>query len=363
MTRAKSKSKAGRLKKLLLWINFSMIILLLLTYATPFVSVSRWGWLSLLTLSYPFILFVNGIFAIGWIFFRSWYAVFSILAIISGVSLHRDYIQLLPSSKNNLCEESIRIFTYNMRGLSMIYVKQEAGIDAKIDTLYHVLTDLKEYPDIICLQEAIKGDRIAKRFGLDYSVHAPKSSLWLLSRYPILNNGQIVGAEESPSSMWADLQTPQGILRVYNMHLVSNRVTNTTEELIQDMDLQNENTWNNIRFIVSRYKFTTQKRAKEASTIRVHMATCKYPFVLAGDGNDTPLSHTYRVLKHGLKDSFEEKGFGLSTTYESKLPLLRIDYVLGSQDIEFKNHITPHIRYSDHFPVSAGICILPKAGS
>jgi len=364
MTRAKSKSKAGRWRKLMLWINFSFIVLLALTYATPFISVDRWGWLSLLALAYPFILLANGIFATGWIFFRSWYAMFSIVALLAGVSLHKRYIQIFPhSGKHALCKESIRMLSYNMRGLSMIYIRQDAGIRAKIDTLYNVLTDLKEYPDIICLQEAIKGDLIAKRFGLDYSVHAPKSSLWLLSRYPILKNGQIEGAEESPSTMWADIQTPQGILRVYNMHLFSNRVTNTTEELIQDLDLQNENTWNNIRFIVSRYKYTTKKRAKEASTIRTHMASCIYPAVLAGDGNDTPLSNTYKVLKTGLKDSFEEKGFGLSTTYESKLPLLRIDYVLGSPEIIFKDHFTHHIRYSDHFPVSAGICIQSKSGS
>ncbi|HZV69654.1 MAG TPA: endonuclease/exonuclease/phosphatase family protein [Saprospiraceae bacterium] len=364
MTRAKSNPKAGRLKKWMLLINFSFIILLLLTYATPYMSVKTWGWLSLLALAYPFILLANGIFATGWILVRSWFAVFSIIAILAGAGIHSRYIQILPSpGKKSLCKESIRILTYNMRGLSMIYVRQDAGIQAKIDSLYNVLTDLKEYPDIICLQEAIKGDLIGKRFGLNYSVHAPKSSLWLLSRYQILKNGQIEGAEESPSTMWADIKTPQGIVRVYNMHLVSNRVTNTTEELIQDMDLKNENTWNNIRFIVSRYKSTTQKRAKEASAIRAHMASCKYPVILAGDGNDTPLSHTYNVLKKGLKDSFEERGLGLSTTYESRLPLLRIDYVLGSPGISFKDHYTHHIRYSDHFPVSAGICIQSKTGS
>ncbi|MEO6131420.1 MAG: endonuclease/exonuclease/phosphatase family protein [Saprospiraceae bacterium] len=364
MTRAKSKPKAGRFKKLMLWINFTFILLLLLTYATPYVTVSKWGWLSLLALAYPFILLVNGMFATGWILFRSWFAFFSIAVILGGMGIHSRYIRILPARhKNDVCKESIRILTYNMRGLSMIYVRQDGGIQAKIDSLYNVLTDLKEYPDIICLQEAINGDLIGKRFGLNYSAHAPRSSLWLLSRYQILRNGQIEGAEESPSTMWADIKTPQGILRVYNMHLVSNRITNTTEELAQDMDLKTENTWNNIRFIVSRYKYTTLKRAKEASAIRNDIAHCKYPAVLAGDGNDTPLSHTYKVLKSGLKDSFEAKGFGISTTYESRLPLLRIDYVFGSNGVSFKDHYTHHINYSDHYPVSAGICLQSKSGS
>ena len=197
----------------------------------------------------------------------------------------------------------------------MIYVRKDAGINAKIDTLYNALADVKEYPDIICIQEGIKGDLIGNRFGLPYSIHAPKSSLWLLSRYPISRNGVIEGAEESPSTLWADLKTPQGMMRIYNMHLVSNRVTNTTEELIQDLSFPKETTWNNIRFIVGRYRATTLKRVKEASSIRTHLASCPYPAVLAGDGNDTPLSHTYHVLSRGLKDSFEETGFGLSTSY------------------------------------------------
>jgi endonuclease/exonuclease/phosphatase family metal-dependent hydrolase len=363
MTRAKSKSRASRFIKTLLWINFVLIFILALTYVTPFISVDRWGWFSLLALTYPFFLLANGIYGLFWIFFRKWYALFSIVALLAGLPIHKRYIQIIPSAGRGSCKESIRLLTYNMRGLSMIYVRRDAGISAKIDTLYNVLTDLKEYPDIICLQEAVKGDQIGARFGLKYNIHAPKSSLWLLSRYPIIQNGQIEGAEESPSTLWADIKTPQGMMRVYNMHLVSNRVTNTTEELIQDLAFQNENTWNNIRFIVGRYKFTTLKRAREASKVRSHMASCPYPAVLAGDGNDTPLSHTYNVLSKGLKDSFEESGFGVSTTYESQLPMLRIDYVLGSPDIQFKEQTTHHIKYSDHFPVGTGICIQSRKGS
>lgn len=245
----------------------------------------------------------------------------------------------------------------------MVPVGKNDGMSVKIDSIYNALTDLKEYPDIICLQEAYSGDQIAKRFGLDHSIHGPKSTLWILSRYAIEKSGKVEGAESSPSSIWADIRTPQGILRVYNMHLVSNRVTTTTEELIEDMDLQNENTWNNIRFIVYRYRHTTQKRAAEAKTLRDHMASSKYPVIIAGDGNDTPLSHTYNVLKDGLKDSFEEKGFGVSTTYESRLPLLRIDYLFGTDNILFKDHTTHRISYSDHYPISSGICILSAEGS
>ena len=363
MTRAKNSPKTGLLKKWILWINLSFIFLLVLTYLTPLVSSEKWGWLTLLTLTYPFIMLVNGIFASGWFFMRSWYAVFSLVTLLAGMHIHTSYFKLFSANRSATCEESVRLMSYNMRGLSMVPVKKGTGIEGKIDSLYNALNALKEFPDILCLQEASRGDLIAKRFGMKYSIHAPKSSLWLLSRYPIIKNGELEGEEVSPSCMWADIKTPQGMMRLYNMHLVSNRITNTTEVLLQDMDLQNENTWSNIRFIVSRYKQTTAKRSIEAQSLKNHLSKCPYPAIIAGDGNDTPLSHTYHILADDMKDSFRQSGSGLSTTYESSLPLLRIDYILGTGEISFKDHQTHLLPYSDHYPVSTGICIKSVDGS
>ena len=364
MTRARNKSKAAVLIKWLFGVNLFFLVLLLLTYATPYIRVESWGWLSLLALAYPFVLLTNGVFAAVWLVWRKWYAALSLVAILAGMTYHMRYIKLFSlRGLHASCEESIRLMSYNVRGLSLVPGGKNSGIQAKIDSLYKALNDLHEFPDILCLQEATSGDLIAKRFGMKHSLHAPKSSLWLLSRFPILKHGELKGAEESPSCMWADLKTPQGILRVYNMHLVSNRVTNTTEELIQDMDLKNENTWHNIRFIFKRYKQTTILRAREAQALRDHFANSPYPAVIAGDGNDTPLSHTYYVLSSGLNDSFLDRGYGLSTTYNSTLPLLRIDYLLGNASVAFKDHTTHHLRYSDHYPVSTGICLNSGSGS
>jgi endonuclease/exonuclease/phosphatase family metal-dependent hydrolase len=358
MTRAKSKGQPGLVKKWVLGINLFFILLLLLTYITPYIKVDTWGWLSLLALTYPFILLINFIFAVAWLFTGNWYSVFSLAALLIGFGHHMRYVKLfsIPDNKT-ACRESIQVMSYNMRGMSMIPVPKGSGAQARVDALYEALSEMKEMPDIMCLQEGNRGDLIAQKFGLSHTIRAPKSTLWLLSKYPILAHGELAGQENNPSCLWADLKTSMGTLRVYNIHLVSNRVTNTAEELIQDMDFQSETTWSNIRFIVSRYKHTTRKRAREALALRDHMRQCKHPILIAGDGNDTPLSNTYHVLADGMKDSFKQRGYGLSTTYESKLPLLRIDYFFGSKEIIFRDHRTHHISYSDHYPVSTGICI------
>jgi len=362
MTRAKSKTKAGILKKWILALNLFFIFLLGLTYITPYVSVEKWGWLTLLALTYPFIMLINGSFAVAWIITRNWYAVFSILAIICGFSVHARYFKLFSSHADS-CTESIRVLSYNLRGLAMVPVEKGASAERKIESLYHALSDKKEYPDIFSIQEGTKGDYIGQVFGLTNVIHGTKSTLWILSKYPIMSQGELQGDENNPYCIWADIKTDEGMLRVYNMHLTSNRVTNTTEELIQDMDFQKENTWNSIRFIMSRYKYTTKKRSKEAANLSEHIRNSPYPAIVTGDGNDTPLSHCYNVLSKGLTDSFRTRGSGFSTTYDSTLPLLRIDYLLGTSEIQFKDHITHHLSYSDHYPVSSGICIKTKTSS
>ena len=359
MTRARNNSRKGLLTKWILGINLAFIFLLLLTYITPWIRVEKWGWLSLLALTYPFVSIINGLFAAGWLFFRNRYALLSLIALLVGWGHHSKYVHLLPGSEPK-CAEPIQIMTYNMRGLSLVPAKKGASVETKINMLRDTLIGAGETPDILCIQEGTKGDLIAKAFGLKHSLHAPKSSLWLLSKYPVVKQGELDGAETSPSCMWADLKTPQGIIRVYNMHLVSNRVTNTAEELIEDMDLNNENTWQNIRFIVNRYRKTTKLRAQEARTISDHIHSSPHPVVVLGDGNDPPLSNTYHTLTKGLKDSFRKSGSGLSTTYASKVPLLRIDYILGTPEISFTHHITHKLNYSDHYPVSTDICLVTQ---
>jgi len=363
MTRAKNKRKAGILLKTVLALNLFFILLLILSYITPYVKVERWGWLTLLALTYPFVMMLNGCFAVAWLLNKRWYAIFSIITILAGMGVHGRYFKLFSLPAKTACPETIRVLSYNLRGMSMVPVEKGASAERRIESLYTALNEAKEFPDIFCIQEGSKGDYIGDQFGLKNVIHGSKSTLWILSRFPIVHQGELMGEENNPFCIWADIKTDQGMLRVYNMHLMSNRVTNTTEELIQDMDFQKENTWNSIRFIMSRYRFTTKLRSKEAALLHNHIQSCTYPALITGDANDTPISHTYRVLAEGLKDSFRERGSGFSTTYDSTLPLLRIDYLLGTSQIQFKDHITHHLSYSDHYPISSGICIKKEPGS
>ncbi len=363
MKRAATKGSVPLMRRILRWATGACLVLLAMAYITPHVPVTHWGWLALLTLAYPFLLLAQIGLALAWFLLGRWEAWLPIVMLAAGLPVHARYIKILAWPARPACETPLVCASYNLRGLSMVQAPKGAGIPAKVDTLYAAFKRVETLPDILCLQEVVKGDACARRFDLEHMYHAPRSTLWLFSRYPITRKGSIDGAEKSPCALWADIKTPQGMLRVYNIHLVSNRVTNTTQELIDDFDDPGGNRWENVKFIVSRYRRTTIERAREAGLLRVHMAECPHPVIIAGDANDTPLSNTIHVLSAGLTDSFRERGLGLSTTYSSIMPLLRIDYLLGTPEIRFTDHDTYDMPHSDHSPVIAGFCVKPREGS
>ena len=121
MTRAKNKSRTGALLKWVLMLNLFFVLLLLLTYLTPHVTVEKWGWLTLFALAYPFIMLINGSFALTWIIARKWLALFSIVPMLLGWNIHSRYVKLISlQGDKGKCVESIRVLSYNLRGLSMI---------------------------------------------------------------------------------------------------------------------------------------------------------------------------------------------------------------------------------------------------
>jgi endonuclease/exonuclease/phosphatase family metal-dependent hydrolase len=81
--------------------------------------------------------------------------------------------------------------------------------------------------------------------------------------------------------------------------------------------------------------------------------------MICGDFNDTPWSYTYHTVIDNLEDSFVESGFGLSNTYNGKLPSFRIDYILHSKQYTSYNYKRDRVPYSDHFPIS---CYLELSG-
>jgi endonuclease/exonuclease/phosphatase family metal-dependent hydrolase len=217
------------------------------------------------------------------------------------------------------------------------------------------------FPDILCTQETSgKFYRLlADKMDYPHTFNLKKGTV-ILSRFPILAGGDVQFENTSNSTLWADIKVGEKkVVRVYNIHLQSNRVTKTTAKVIEKGDLDEEETWQDIGFVLGRVGSATSLRAEQAQKLREHIAACKLPVIICGDFNDTPNSYVYSLLSDGFHDTFRQKALGLGTTFGGALPLLRIDYILTEKSITtFSCRTIRDGDFSDHYPVFAalGIC-------
>ena len=83
------------------------------------------------------------------------------------------------------------------------------------------------------------------------------------------------------------------------------------------------------------------------------IASRNVPTIVCGDFNDTPGSYVYRKVRGNYRDAFEEKGNGFGYTYKGLYRILRIDYILHSEELETLDYESPDVPWSDHNPVKA----------
>jgi endonuclease/exonuclease/phosphatase family metal-dependent hydrolase len=211
--------------------------------------------------------------------------------------------------------------------------------------------------DILFLQEGIRGEDIARTFGMTHVFRIPKSLSWIISRHPIINSGKINFSGRRSMCGWADIQLQDTILRVFNIHLSSNQITTETENLMEEKNFQEPETWLRVGEVVTKYRSNSAIRAGEGMLIKSHIEQSEHPVIIAGDFNDVPQSYASSVIRKGLADSFVECGSGIGVTYAGKIPGLRIDYILCDENFMILDHEVKKENFSDHYPVFSRIVI------
>jgi endonuclease/exonuclease/phosphatase family metal-dependent hydrolase len=223
-------------------------------------------------------------------------------------------------------------------------------------------------PDILCLQECYwntnGGDFLSEQQRNEilprYSVHERSThvlsdggrfGLLIFSKFPVLNQGQVPFENEVNNfCIYVDVLVGSDTIRVYNAHLQSFRLNKKSLELFDEKididEIQNES-----RPLFTQLYRATLKRSQQVNVLANHMESCRYKMVLTGDFNDTPISYTYNRLTRILKDSFDEAGSGIGSTYRGPLFGLRIDYVMHSSELKARSYKTSEAGYSDHRPV------------
>jgi endonuclease/exonuclease/phosphatase family metal-dependent hydrolase len=344
------------------WGNILLIIITLLTYIVPLINPKLSGWFSVLGLVYPILLILNLTFLAYW-FFRKQYTlvVVSILTIFLGWNYLTATVGLNYLHSVSKTENQLTIGSYNIRNFRVAGKKEQSDKINEVMRFYN-----EEGKDIYCFQEFSYRSQRKKTIqkideitgGFKYFTSNNHYSV-IASKYPIINSEIVKTTEDIKkdlSCLFADIQIQNDlIVRVYNVHLASNKVTDETENLeINTEKIQQKSTWRTIYNVLKSIKNNQKVRVTQMESITEHIQGSPYPVIVCGDFNDTPLSYTYHLMSKNLNDTFVKKGKGRGKTYNGNIPFLKIDYIFS--DYRFKvNQSKIHRQYtgSDHFPISA----------
>ena len=272
------------------------------------------------------------------------------------------------SYQNEATENSIKVTTFNVGGFKGGKSKQ-----SKRELLYQSIQELET--DILCLQEFNQSSpskldyfKMLKKKGLKHIAFNPvriahhkskaikyQTGQLIASRYPlkiIYKQGFRQIRETSLNGfLMVEVTKNNQSFCLVNLHLESNKLDG--EYLVVKKDRKTLSNWKNNVF--SRYKTALLAREKQVEIIKQKMSETDLPIVLVGDFNDPPNSYSHYTLKKNLQDAFIEKGKLIGSTYNDKLPFLRIDNIFCSEKFEVLSFKREAIYFCDHYPISASI--------
>ena len=341
-------------KSIVVFLNLIVAAALLIIYVSVIVSPQDSWAPALLGLAYPYILFINIIFVLYWLFSSPKWSLLSLIIILIGFNHLQNYFQFADKETD---QKGIVVCSYNVKALSAKGYKE---IKQNAQTILdHVKA---KDPDIVCFQEMSFISRegftwFKKNFDLEglpkYADANRSHGPVTFTNFPIIHKDEIHFDKTSNMIILTDVVTPTDTIRIFNCHLESYRFTPTDINSLDSISIekQSENL-KEVRLFGSKLKKAFIKRAEQAEELRKQIDNSPYPVIVCGDFNDTPVSYAYHTVRGDLKDAFVESGAGIGNTYLGRLPSFRIDYIMHSSIFDGYNFKIDHVDYSDHYPVS-----------
>ncbi|GJM33574.1 MAG: endonuclease [Saprospiraceae bacterium] len=341
-----------RTNKLLRWTNIILIFATLGAYLSPYLHPTHFWVFSVLGLFYPWLLLGNVLFVLAWLILRKRYLFFSLCCILLGWDHFTGFVGIHKSDISKV-DTDLVVMTYNCHGLlkmnSKTYLTPKE-LQSLVD---------KYQPDLLCLQEfpfmQSKAppyvEQLQKNTKLKYFHRVAGGGIAVFSRYPFGKKDGKYFTNKANGYMHIDIETGEHTLRLFNIHLQTNAVSSMANRVANEGNFQEKETWFKIKGMIGRYRRSAGMRANQAKEIAANIARSPYPVLVCGDFNDVPQSYSYHQLAIGLKDSFKSAGRGLGTTFNGKIPALRIDYILADPRLHIKTHHNDKSPFSDHFPV------------
>jgi endonuclease/exonuclease/phosphatase family metal-dependent hydrolase len=339
--------------KILFFFNIVLTIVTFLAYVLPFLAPKLFPLLSVLTLVLPLFLILNALFFIYWLLQLKKQIILSGLVLLAGITFINKFYKF-SSLDVEKTENDFVVMSYNVRLLNLF-----KWIDSD-SVPYRILEFINEKnPDILCIQE------YSETAGIDLKVYPHKyvyvqgdkikTSQAIFSKFPIINEGNIVFPNSNNNAIFADIKKGKDIIRVYNIHLQSIKISPDVNELSENIDGINQE---KSQMVLKRISAAFTKQQQQAEIIKEHKKECEYPIIICGDMNNSAFSYVYRSIKGNLHDTFEEAGKGFGKTYNFKYYPARIDYIFADSNMKVKSFESfPEFQNSDHFPIMTRLSI------
>lgn len=339
--------------------NTATVVLTVFSGYADYISPADYPLLSLAGMGFPLLLVVNFLFLFFWLTIKWKYTIIPIAGLICCYLPIATYLPF--NYKSTIPDDAVKVMTFNVEAYS--------GQPFLSDGFEHVLNYIKEQnADIVCLQEAIDTHQNSiKRFDSLYAYidttlvsKSTKEGLLnyvgILSRFPILKKERIFYESAANGSVAYWLQMRDDTVIVINNHLESNHLSledRTKYKEIIKGNLDGDSAKEESAFILGKLMSAAKTRSSQADSVHKYIDSfSRYPIIVCGDFNDTPISYTRRTIARGLTDCFCESGRGLGLSYNQKGFNFRIDHMMVSHHFTPMNaYVDNKIEISDHYPL------------
>lgn len=337
--------KLGFINKIIYLINIVFAILLLFSYALPFLPPKTFALLSVLNLGVSFLIIINVLFFLFWLIALRKQMMLSLFVLTIGY-FYFGSLYKFSSSKKVENSNNFKVMNYNVRLFNIYDWIPEKGIETDISDFIKT-----EIPDVLSIQEYHPHKNINLSF-FKYKFEKLSSTKIkygqaIFSQFPIINSGSIEFPETPNNAIFVDVVKGQDTIRIYNVHLESLRI-NTKIESLKNEDSER---------LFKRVGSTFKMQQFQTELFLIHKKQCKYKMVICGDFNNTAFSYVYRKIKGDLNDTFKEAGNGFGRTYDFKFFPVRIDFIFADDAFKVNSFKTYDEHYSDHYPISATLSL------
>lgn len=367
----KERKKKQGLLRFILFLPAALVgIGLLLSALSGWVSPEMFFLPALCGLAFPVLLCSGFLLFIFNLCLLRKRCLFFLFCILVNYNPFRNSVQFKGRNEAGLeertAENSFRLMSFNVRLFDFYHIMGKGEIKDGI------LEFVKEQsPDILCFQEYYetkgKGFDITSLLaasGYRYSTRPEVSRRGFLygnriySKFPILRQGRVEGLTGF-DAVYADIRMGNDTLRVYNLHLASNRFDQYDQAFLASLSSPVADAGHykeGAARMLRKMREATRLRCSQIQQVMLDTRRASTPSrqILCGDLNDQPVSYVYAFLrKQGFSDAFVEQGKGFGQTYNGFFPSYRIDYILCSEGVQTLCFDIWKRELSDHRPISA----------